>query len=91
MKIVSRRGTLEPRKKQKGHIITPGPNWTYSLGGHDKLMEFQNSTFPLSIYGCIDIASRKLIGLKIRNTNSNLALFGKCFLEGLMETKIVPS
>ena len=42
------------KKKPKGHFITLGPNWTYSLDGHDKLMGFQNSTFPLAIYGCVD-------------------------------------
>ena len=79
------------KKKQKGHFATPGPNWTYSLDGHDKLMGFQNSTFPLAIYGCIDTASRKLMWLKTWNTNSNPALIGKRYLEGLMETKILPS
>ena len=31
-----------------------GPNWVHSLDGHDKLMGYQNSTFPLAIYGCLD-------------------------------------
>ena len=88
--LLSRRPGTK-RRKQKGHFITPGPNWTYSLDGHDKLMGFQNSTFPLAIYGCIDTASRKLMWLKIWTTNSNPALIGKWYLESLMETKIVPS
>lgn len=78
-------------EKQRGHFTTPGPNWTYSLDGHDKLMGYQNSTFPLAIYGCIDTASRKLMWLRIWNTNSNPVLVGKWYLEGLMETKILPN
>ena len=53
------------KKKQKGNFTTPGPNWTYSLDGHDKVMRFRNSMFPLAMYGCIDTASRKLMWLKI--------------------------
>ena len=32
---------------------------------HDKLMGYQNSTFPIAIYGSIDTASRKILCLKI--------------------------
>ena len=37
------------KKKPKGHFITLGPDWTYSVDGYDKLMGFQNSTFPLAV------------------------------------------
>ena len=40
------------------------------MDGHDKLMGYQNSTFPLAIYGCIDTASRKILWLRVWNTNS---------------------
>ena len=45
------------QKMEKGTFNAVGPNWVVSLDGHDKLMGFQKSTFPLAIYGCIDIAS----------------------------------
>lgn len=79
------------KKKPKGHFVTLGPNWTYSLDGHDKMMGYQSSTFPLAIYGCIDTASRKLIWLKIWNTNSNPILVGKWYLEALLENGILPN
>ena len=51
--------------KTKGHFSTKGTNWVHSMDGHDKLMGYQNSTFPLAIYGSIDTASRKILWLKI--------------------------
>jgi hypothetical protein len=78
------------KAKAKGHFVTFGPNWTYSLDGHDKLMGFQNSTFPLAIYGCIDTASRKLLWLKIWNTNSNPILVAKWYIEALLESHTIP-
>jgi hypothetical protein len=47
------------RKKPKGCFTTKGPNWVHSVDGHDKLMGYQNSTFPLAVYGCLDTCSRK--------------------------------
>ena len=42
------------KKKPKGQFTSEGPLWVASLDGHDKLCGFQNSTFPLGVYGCID-------------------------------------
>ena len=78
------------KAKAKGHFVTFGPSWTYSLDGHDKLMGFQNWTFPLAIYGCLDTASRKLMWLKIWNTNSDPILIGKWYLEALLESHTLP-
>lgn len=47
-------------KKVKGQFTTKGVNWVHSMDGHDKLMGYQNRTFPLVVYGSIDTASRKL-------------------------------
>ena len=49
--------------RQKGNLTTRGSKWVHSLDGHDKLMGYQNLTFPLAIYGCLDTASRKLLWL----------------------------
>ena len=53
------------KKKKKGHFTTRGTNWVHSLDGHDKLMDYQNSTFPIAAYGCIDMCSRKLLWVKV--------------------------
>ena len=47
------------KKKTKSTFFSVGPNWVLSIDGHDKLMGYQNSTFPLAVYGCIDRASQK--------------------------------
>ena len=79
------------RKKQKGHFITKGPNWVHSLDGHDKLMGYQNSTFPMAIYGCIDTATRKMLWLRIWVTNSDPNVIGRWYLEHLYETRVMAS
>lgn len=88
---LARRAPGAKNKKVKGHFMTRGPNWTYSLDGHDKMMGYQNFTFPIAIYGCIDTASRKLIWLKVWITNSNPLFIGKWYLESLLETGILPN
>ena len=60
-----RGGVGGKKKRQKGHFTTKRANWVHSLDGHDKMMGYQNSTFPLAINGCIDTASRKLLWLKV--------------------------
>ena len=75
-------------KSKKGN--GNGPNFVHSLDGHDKLVSYQNSTFPLAIYGRIDTASRKILWLKIWVTNSDPQLIGYWYLEYLYETRIRP-
>lgn len=69
--LEARGGVGHPKQKKKGKYTTKGPNFVHSLDGHDKLMGYQNSTFPLAIYGCIDTASRKILWLKIWVSNSD--------------------
>ena len=78
------------RKKKKGKFRSIGPNWLLSLDGHDKLMGYKNSTYPLAIYGCIDSATRKILFLRIWTTNSNPANVGRWFFEYLAESRCLP-
>lgn len=57
-------------KKKKVPFISAGPLWLASLDGHDKLCGYQNWTFPLSIYGCLDTFSRKILFLFVSHSNS---------------------
>ena len=77
------------KKVTKGHFITTGSNWAHSLDGHDKLMGYQNLTFPLAVYGCIDTASRYLIWLRVWKSNSDPVLVGKWYLDALFETQVL--
>ena len=54
-------------------------------------MEYQNSTFPLAIYGCLDTASRKLLWLRVWVTNSDPKIIGRWYLEYLYETRAISS
>ena len=57
------------------------------MDGHDKLMGYQNRTFPLAIYGAIDMASRNSLWLRIWESNSDPKGFGWWYLEYLFETR----
>ena len=76
-------------KKKKGQFISKGANFVHSVDGHDKLMGFQNSTYPLAVYGCIDTSSRKLLWIKVWVTNSNPHIVGRWYLEYLYETRTI--
>jgi len=56
-------------RKKKQPFTTRGPNWVHSADGHNKLMGFQNDTFPLAIYGSIDTTSRRLHWLRVWTNN----------------------
>ncbi|CAH3159321.1 unnamed protein product [Porites lobata] len=60
-----------------GSMVDPGPNHTYSGDGHDKLMGFMNSTFPVAVYGLQDAFSGYILNLKLWTTNSHRKLIGR--------------
>ena len=79
------------KKKPKGNFTTKDTNFVHSVDGHDKLMGFQNHTFPLAIYGAIDTASRKILWLKLWVSNSDPKRIGKWYIEYLSSTKQMAS
>ena len=79
------------KPKEKGTFISAGPNWVMSLDGHDKLMGFQNNTFPIAIYGAIDTASRNLLWIKVWVTNRIPELVARWYFEFLYETRVMPN
>ena len=87
---VESRNVKKKKKRPKRPFISDGPNWTFSLDGHDKLMGYQNSTFPIAVYGCLDTFSRKIIFLKVWDGNSNPVLIGKFYMLYLLDTHILP-
>ena len=58
-----------------------------SLGGHEKLMGFQNNTFPIAIYGATDTASRKLLWIKVWVPE----LVARWYFEFIYETRVIPN
>ena len=79
------------QKKQKGHFMSKGTDWVHSLDGHDKLMGYQNSTFPLAVYACIDTCSRKVLWAKVWTCKSDPSVIGRFFLEYLFKNKTIAS
>ena len=61
-----------------------------SVDGHDKFCEYQNSTFPIGVYGFIDTFSRKILSLKVMSSNSDLRVIGKQYFDLLYELKMMP-
>ena len=53
-------------------------------------MGYQNHTFPLAIYGCIDTASRKLMFLKVWPSNSKPEQVGRWYFDYLYESRRLP-
>lgn len=84
------RNLQKRKKKAKGNFTSEGPLWVVSLDGHDKLCGYQNWTFPIGIYGCIDTFSRKILFLFVCTSNSNPLVIGKMYLQYLFETKTLP-
>ena len=78
------------KKKKKGHFTTRGTNWVHSLDGHDKLMGYQNSTFPIAVYGCIDTCSRKLLWVKVWMSNSDPSLIGRFTWSTCIKLELLP-
>ena len=58
---LEKRKPVLKKKKMKSTFTSVVPNWVLSMDGHNKLMGYQNRTFSLAVYGCIDTASRKLL------------------------------
>jgi len=88
---VQDRNVKKKEKKPKRPFYSAGPGWTYSVDGHDKLMGFQNSTFPIAIYGCLDTFSRKIVFLRVWTSNSDPCLIGKFYMELLLDGKKMPT
>uniref|UniRef100_A0A7M5WYV8 Integrase core domain-containing protein n=1 Tax=Clytia hemisphaerica TaxID=252671 RepID=A0A7M5WYV8_9CNID len=87
---VAARNVKKKKRKAKIPFVADGPGWVFSLDGHDKLMGFQNSTFPLAIYGCLDCFSRKLMFIKVWDSNSNPLTIAKFYMEYLVNSKEMP-
>ena len=84
------RNLQKKTKKAKIPFTSDGPLWLVSLDGHDKLCGYQNSTFPLGVYGCIDTFSRKILFLFVCYSNSNPLIIGKKYFEYLCTSPLLP-
>ena len=75
------------KKKPKSNFASRGSDWVHSLDGHDKLMGYQNSTFPIAVYGCMDTCSRKILWIRVWMSNSDPNIIGRFYLEHLFKSR----
>ena len=78
-------------RRKKKPFESDGPLSLVSLDGHDKLCGYQNWTFPLAVYGCLDTFSRKILFLFLSHSNSDPLIIGNKYLAYLTETQILPN
>ena len=84
------------KAKDKENFTMCGPNWVCTqydkLDGHDKLMGYQNSTFPSQYMAVWIHAVVKLCGLtKVWVNNSDPKLIGRFYLDNIYENKTIAS
>ena len=85
------RSLKKKAKRRKKPFVSDGPLWLLSLDGHDKLCGYQNWTFPLGVYGCMDTFSRKIVFLLVFFSNSDPNVIGKRYLKYLFKIKMLPN
>jgi hypothetical protein len=79
---------LEERHRRKLHrrlYDVPGPNFVWSMDGHDKL-----KPFGICIYGAIDAWSRKVLKLHVATNNNDPRRIGVQFLRTVEEMGVCP-
>ena len=87
---LEKRKPMLKKKKTKSTFSSVSPNWVISMDGHNKLMGYQNSTFPLAVYGCMGTASQKLLFIRAWTSNSNPVYLALWYFEHLYESKTLP-
>ena len=91
LQALDERNIKKRAKKPKQLFVSDRANWVFSLDGHDKMMGFQNSTFPLAIYGCLDTFSHKIIFLHVWKGNSDPVVVGNFYMHHLVENEMMPN
>ena len=82
-------GGIERRRRKlqsrKGEYVVPGPDYIWSIDGHDKL-----SPFGIEIYACIDAYSRNIIWVYVGISNRTSQSVAQQFLMCCCSTGIHP-
>lgn len=67
----------DKKRKRRWEAIFPGPNWVWSIDGHDKL----GRNYGIWIYAAIDAYSRKIIWIYVGSSNRTAVSVAKQHLE----------
>ena len=72
-------------QRRKGEYIVPGPNWLWSIDGHDKL-----KPYGIEIYAGIDAYSRYITWIYVGVSNGTAVSVVQQFLETVKSTGVFP-
>ena len=73
------------RRLRRRKYRNPRPNYVWHIDSHDKL-----KPYGISIHGCIDGYSRRIIWLEVASTNKMLELIAKYYLDAVKQMKGKP-
>ncbi|KAK6171696.1 hypothetical protein SNE40_018136 [Patella caerulea] len=88
MRIVDPEG-IRVRKRRRLHrrrYICKGPNAVWHGDGYDKI-----KPFGFCIHGCVDGFSRRIIWLRVGETNNNPKVIARYYLEAVQQLEVVPA
>ena len=79
--------TRKPGTKRKRRLeyIVPGPNFLWSIDGHDKL-----ASYGIEIYGAIDAYSRRILWFYVGNSNRTQLSVVRQFLNAVQHYNLCP-
>jgi hypothetical protein len=73
------------KRKRRGEYIVDGPNFLWSIDGHDKL-----ANYGIQIYAGIDAYSRRVLWLYVGNSNRTQLSVVRQFLNVVQEHNLCP-
>ena len=73
------------RRPQRRKYANPGPNNVWHIDGYDKL-----KPYGISIHGCIDGFSRRIMWLNVSPSNKKPEIIGKYYLDTIKGLKGIP-
>lgn len=88
LRLADPAGSLQRKKRSLKRRVykNKGPNQVWHVDGYDKL-----SPFGLTIHGCIDGFSRKIIWLKVAPSNSDPKVIARYYLEEIEKIAVCPA
>lgn len=88
LKIIDRDGVVRRSRRRlvRRSYYSPGPNYCLHIDGYDKL-----KPYGISIHGCVDGFSRKVLWLSACSSNKNPRIVANFFIDYLKKIKRVPT
>jgi len=74
------------KRKRRLEYIVPGPNYLWSIDGHDKL-----ANYGIEIYGAIDAYSRRILWFYVGNSNRTQLSVVRQFLTAVQRYGLCPT